>query len=142
MDYIVELQYPKNLEPRQKANFSTRFGRLGNFKIRRGQYLVDRKEILEKARKLASEFNVKLNITEYKELPRSLKNLLEQAAIESKVQDDLIKKMNVLKQGFKLFYDVFSNIMENPSIETLISEFEKVNENKELIMKAKELASK
>ncbi|NHI92929.1 MAG: hypothetical protein EAX96_10545 [Candidatus Lokiarchaeota archaeon] len=136
MDYIIELTYPRTLETKKKSNFSTRFGRLGNFKIRRGQYLVDREEILEKIKKLTSEFDIGLNITEYKELPNSLKKLIEENSKKIEIKEDIMKKFEILKKSFNLFYKVYLNLLEDPSIDTILKEFEKIEKEKQLIIKA------
>ena len=98
MDFFIELSYPKNLDAKKKANFSTRFRRLVDFKIRRGEYLIDREDVLEKVKKLALDFKIGLKIIEYKELPPSLKEKLEKATKKSEIDEKILQEFDVLKK--------------------------------------------
>jgi len=123
MDYFIELSYPKNLDPKTKAFFSTKFRRLGNIKIKRGQYLIDRKDILDKIKALSAEFNIGLKITEYKELPPSLKDYSKQIEINEKKKAYYI----TMKNAFQILYNMFVSIGKNPKKENFIKELGKID---------------
>ncbi|MHA1145497.1 MAG: hypothetical protein ACTSRW_12215 [Candidatus Helarchaeota archaeon] len=135
------------MERRKKNSFSVSLHRLqarkAIIKIKRGEYFIDREEILEDVKQLANRHGVNLSIITYDELPKSLKLILERSTTISgrevidsnlkKEQEQLKKevkryenKFRTLKQTIKIFNDIYLKIAEATTIDTVHAELGRI----------------
>ena len=126
MDYVITLHYPKSMLQRQKSNFLDQIKRKFDVvKLKRLQYLLDREEFVDEFKVLAEKFGVNYKITEYPELPTSIKVRLTQK--EEKVPHES-KNFLVLKKGFEALYEMYVRLVIDPSRRNFDKEIDNLDE--------------
>ena len=108
MDYLIKMKYPKDRNLNYFKVWLNRLKRKGVHLIAPLEYLVDRKDVLEELKRMAEKYGVEVKVTEYEELPNSIKKVLEQTELPVNPKDNQIEeKYEKILAGYKEFLKIF-----------------------------------
>lgn len=133
MDYFIKLIYAPDMKQNDKSNFLYQIRKFNLLRLKRTEYILDRESLFEDFKKVAQRFNVDYKYEEHEELPRSLKNLLEEKAsiqVRDQVRD---QDLQVLKDAFKSLFEMYLKLSDpktdkeyDPKIETFEDYFDRL----------------
>ncbi|MHA1315367.1 MAG: hypothetical protein ACTSRB_15805 [Candidatus Helarchaeota archaeon] len=148
MDYIIKFKYPAGMANKDKSNFIDQRKKFDLIKIKRTQYILDREDYLQPLEQLARKFGVQMDVTNYPELPSSLKKVVEKHLEESEVsKSEKASKKNfaTVCRAFLIFYDMYLDLYKNQRLSNFNKKIDEIlnePELRQLLTSAHSIATK
>ncbi|MHA1143685.1 MAG: hypothetical protein ACTSRW_03040 [Candidatus Helarchaeota archaeon] len=148
MDYLIKINYPEGMSVKDRSNFLGQQKKFDVIKIKNRQYILDREDYLEPLKQLAKKFQIDLEITQYPELPSTVKRILANKAqdiLEKQEKKTFMGDIKTISQAFLLFYDMYLELFKTQRISTFNKKIEEILKNEileDLINNAHAIATK
>ncbi len=133
---------------KDRSNFLGQQKKFDVIKIKNRQYILDREDYLEPLKQLAKKFQIDLEITQYPELPSTVKRILANKAqdiLEKQEKKTFMGDIKTISQAFLLFYDMYLELFKTQRISTFNKKIEEILKNEileDLINNAHAIATK
>lgn len=145
MDYLIKIKYPTGISKNDQSKFLMHVKRKFDLiKVKAREYFLDREDYLEDLKRVAAEFDVKLTIAEYSELPLSLKRKIKQFSVSPTNDQEfqnLMKELQSLKNEHQSLRDEHRSLKDEhhplkDDYQSLKGEFQSLNTNHEVLKDA------